>query len=199
MARIDFYFDFRSPYAYFATERFDLLQTGGATIDWHPVSIDVLMNLQAGQQPWEKVIDPLCPAKRAHFMADIFRMIDFWEIPFAMPSPPVPSANTAMAVATLLKHAGVSIERFSLSVFRAIWQNQKDAEDRAVLIECIRESGMDETILEEAQGAGREMLTSATLAAFKAGVFGVPTFVLEDELYFGADRMELVARKLGTG
>jgi 2-hydroxychromene-2-carboxylate isomerase len=38
-----------------------------------------------------------------------------------------------------------------------------------------------------------DLLTQNTLAAYERGDFGVPTFVVGEELYFGADRMELLA------
>ena len=43
---------------------------------------------------------------------------------------------------------------------------------------------------------GTELLTRNTLTAYESGVFGTPTFVIGDDLYFGADRMELIASKL---
>ncbi|MBW2240692.1 MAG: DsbA family protein [Deltaproteobacteria bacterium] len=81
MSRIEFYYDFRSPYSYFATCRMHLLAEKGAEISWRPSNVDVLLNLQQGREPAAEVLDPLCAPKRAHFMADIFRMIEYWKIP----------------------------------------------------------------------------------------------------------------------
>lgn len=142
MRSIDFYYDFRSPYACFATTRLDLSTSAGASIRWRPVFIDVLLNLQQGRKPWDEWHDILSPPKRAHFMADIFRLIEYWKVPFRMPSPARPNANAAMSIAALLDRDGVEH------------------------------------------------------SAFRRGVFGVPTFVVGDELYFGADRMELLASRL---
>ena len=45
MAVVDFYYDFRSPYAYLASQQLGVLASKGAAIRWKPVSIDVLLNL----------------------------------------------------------------------------------------------------------------------------------------------------------
>jgi 2-hydroxychromene-2-carboxylate isomerase len=193
MSQIDFYFDFRSPYAYFACQRLQLLTSEGVTINWKPVFVDVLLNLQADKAPWDEITDPLCPPKRDHFMADIFRLIKYWEIDFAMPSPPVPSCNKAMAVAALLEQSGVELTAFATSMFTAVWQKQKDGNDPAVIISCLKDNQLDEGLVNQIDGEAKNLLTRNTVAAFECGVFGVPTFVQEGELYFGADRMELIA------
>ena len=196
MPGIEFYYDFRSPYSYFATCRLDLLTDKGAGISWRPAYIDVLLNLQQGREPWAEVLDPLCPPKRAHFMADIFRMIEHWKIPFEMPCSAKPDCNQAMAVAALLEQEGIDAAEFRSAVFRAVWQQQKDASDPAVLRACIDAGGHPPELLDRAATEGVERLTRETLSAYERGVFGVPSFVLGEELYFGADRMELLAARL---
>ena len=129
MTKIDFYYDFRSPFAYFATCRMGLLTDKGAEINWRPVFVDVLLNCQAGKAPWDETEDPFCLPKRAHFMADIFRLLEYWKIPFNMPSPPIPSGNMAMAIAALLERDGEDHSSFRDAMFKAIWQEQKDGAD----------------------------------------------------------------------
>ena len=195
MTAIDFYYDFRSPFAYFATCRMALLTSKGAEINWHPVFVDVLINCQAGKAPWDEIEDPFCPPKRAHFMADIFRLIEYWKIPFNMPSPPVPSGNTAMAMAALLERDGADHAAFRDAMFKAIWQDQKDGDAPETVREALTAGGHDEA-LSKREEEGTKLLTKNTLAAYEAGVFGTPTFVIGDDLYFGADRMELIASRL---
>lgn len=196
MSRIDFYYDFRSPYAYFATCRMELLAEKGAEISWRPVNVDVLLNLQQGREPGDEVLDPLCSAKRAHFMADLFRLIEYWRIPFAIPAPVVPKCHQAMAVAALLEQEGVDAEKFRDAVFRAVWQEQRDASDPSVIRACMEAGGIEAELLDGAEKEGTELLTRSTVSAFERGVFGVPTFVIGEEIYFGADRMELLAARL---
>ncbi len=195
MTKIDFYYDFRSPFAYFATCRMNLLTDKGAEINWRPVFVDVLLNCQAGKAPWDATEDPFCPPKRAHFMADIFRLIEYWQIPFNMPSPPIPSGNMAMAIAALLERDGEDHSSFRDAMFKAIWQEQKDGADLDTVRGALAAGGHDVALMTR-EKEGTELLTKNTLAAYESGVFGTPTFVIGDDLYFGADRMELIASKL---
>ena len=196
MTQIDFFYDFRSPFAYFATQRMDLLLDKGAEITWRPIYVSVLLNLQANKEPWAEREDPFCPAKRAHFMADIFRLIEYWKIPFAMPSPPIPVCDEAMAIAALLERDGVSRSGFHDAVFKAVWQEQKDGSDPEVLRTCLATGGHDPGLIEEAKEKGVDLLTESTRTHYEAGIFGVPTFVVGDDIYFGADRMEMLASRL---
>jgi len=196
MQKIDFYYDFRSPYSYFASIRMDLLASKGAKIIWRPVSVDVLLNLQARQKPWSEITDPLCPPKRDHFMADIFRLIEYWKIPFKMPAPVKPECNKAMAISALLEQEGTNHSAFHDSVHRAVWQEQQDGGDVEVLKACLNAGGHDLSLLDRAETEGKKLLTQNTLASYDRGVFGVPSFVHDEQLYFGADRMELLASRL---
>jgi len=195
MTDIDFYYDFRSPFAYFATCRMGILESKGAKINWRPVFVDVLLNCQASKAPWAEREDPFCPPKRAHFMADIFRLIEYWQIPFNMPSPPIPAGNTAMAMAALLEKEGTSHSPFHDAMFKAIWQEQKDGADLDVVKAALAAGNHDAEMIDR-EKEGVELLTENTLTAYENGVFGTPTFVVAGDLYFGADRMELIASKL---
>jgi 2-hydroxychromene-2-carboxylate isomerase len=94
MRFVDFYYDFRSPFAYFAAHR---IRTGAFQLPanvawrWHPVSIGALINFQAGRQPFEAFADPLAPPKRAHFMADVVRNAQFYRVPITPPNPQRPT------------------------------------------------------------------------------------------------------------
>ena len=158
--------------------------------------IDVLLNLQQGREPWDEILDPFCPPKRTHFMADIFRMIEYWKIPFNMPSPAKPNCNTAMAIAAILEKDGIDHAGFCTAVFKSVWQEQLDGNDPSVLRTCLETDRLDPGLINRAESEGRNLLTQNTVSAYERGVFGVPIFILNDDLYFGADRMEVMAEKL---
>jgi carboxymethylenebutenolidase len=81
---------------------------------------------------------------------------------------------------------------------QAVWADERDIADPATLVAIAGEQGLD----------GRDLLAAAqepaaiagyqanTEAAIEAGVFGAPTFVIGDELFWGQDRLEFVARAL---
>lgn len=196
MKQIEFFYDFRSPFAYFAFTRQALLTDTGATLVWRPVSVSGLLNLQVGRNPEEDVLDPMCPAKRAHFMSDIFRLIEYWNIPFAPPIPTPPAAEKAMAVCALLDQEQTDHSEFRAEIFQAIWQRQEDVQDDGVLLRYLDQAGFSQEVLQAALSLGMELLMERTKLAFDRGVFGVPTFIDGEELFFGADRMELLASRI---
>ncbi|MBN9165811.1 MAG: DsbA family protein, partial [Myxococcales bacterium] len=82
---------------------------------------------------------------------------------------------------------------FREATFRACWADDRDITDEQVLAECVG----DEAIAREALArAGSDdvkaALRASTESAAARGVFGVPTFIVGDELFWGQDRLELV-------
>lgn len=196
MTAVDFYYDFRSPYAYLASRRLDVLTSKGAEIRWKPVSIDVLLNLQAGREPWADYQDPLPPPKRAHLLADVPRMAKFWNIELKRPNPPRPRSTDAMSIAAALESRGVDHDTYRREAFAALWLNQSDLGELTVIKACLARGGLDPAISDQPLDAWRHLLAETTRHAYKAGVFGVPTFVCDSEIYFGADRMDVLAGQL---
>lgn len=195
MARvIEAYFDFRSPFAYIAHHRVSRgdIRTPGAIWRWRPVSIDVLLNLQAGREPWAPYADPLAPPKRTHLIADVRRCSAYYDVPLRPPRPARPNPVPALWLALQLPEPVQ--QRFRTTVFQALWQDQDDVADAAVLARCLDVSGCDPQWASKAlsEDARREIAT-ATQQAYAAGVFGVPTFTTNGEVFFGNDRLDILA------
>jgi carboxymethylenebutenolidase len=95
---------------------------------------------------------------------------------------------------------GGDIAALSEAMMAAVWVQEQDLADRAPLLEIAREQGADGPALlaaAEDQAVQREY-DANTDAAIAAGVFGVPTFVVGDELFWGQDRLDFVSRALAT-
>ena len=199
--RIETYYDFRSPYAYFADYRIRKGNLGfSASVEWIgcPIFIDVILNLQGGREPWATFGDTLIPPKRAYLMADIRRMAEFYGAPY-QPSwkwPARPNQIPALCLASLL--TGTTERIFRSIIFDALWHEQRDISDPAVLTDALIRAGGDPMILDRAgDRAVHDALTERTAEAYANGVFGTPTFILNGEIFFGADRLEVLAWKLG--
>jgi 2-hydroxychromene-2-carboxylate isomerase len=199
--RIETYYDFRSPYAYFADYRVRNSDLDFAkSIQWvgRPIFIDVILNLQAGREPWAPFVDTLIPPKRAYLMADIRRMAEFYGAPYK-PSwkwPSRPNQIPALCIASLLSEETEAT--FRSAIFDGLWHEQKDIADPAVLREALSRAGGDLRILDQAGDPSvHNALTKRTAEAYANGVFGTPTFVWNGEIYFGADRLEVLAWKMG--
>jgi 2-hydroxychromene-2-carboxylate isomerase len=198
-ATIEAYYDFRSPYAYFANHR---IREGSFVLPvpaewfWRPVSIDVLLNLEMGRDAWAAYIDPLSPPKRAHLLADVRRNAAFYNAPLRAPKPPRPNSIPALCTAALLDPEGREV--FRNAVFDALWQQQRDIADPNVLEECVTRAGGDPGLVKQAfTPEARDALADETRRAYARGVFGVPSFVCNDEVFFGNDRLDMLAWRLG--
>ena len=192
MTTIDVYFDFRSPYAYFASHRIRRgVSHAGIAFVWRPVAIDVLLNLQAGREAFAPYIDPLSAAKRAHLIADVRRLACYYDLPLRPPRPRRPNSIPALCLAALL--AEHQRANFVSGVFDALWQEQQDIADAAVLARCLTEAGGPADALAGAfKATERAELAGRTADAYARGVFGVPSFVCDGEIFFGNDRLDLL-------
>jgi 2-hydroxychromene-2-carboxylate isomerase len=141
-ATIEAYYDFRSPSACIANHR----SRQGSFVPpvpskWlrRPVSIDVLLNLQAGRDAWAPHADSLSGPKRAHLLADVRRNAAFYKAPLRAPKPPRPDSIPALCTATGLGPEGH--DDFRNAVFDAPWQQQRNIADPNVLEEFLTRAG----------------------------------------------------------
>lgn len=197
MTTIEVYFDFRSPYAYFASHRIrrGLVRTDIA-FAWRPVSIDILLNLQAGREAFAPYVDPLSAPKRAHLIADVRRLASYYDLPLKATRPRRPNSIPALCLATLLPEGQRA--HFVFAVFDALWREQQDIADAAVLARCLA-GGPADTLMRTFEAAARAELAERTEQAYARGVFGVPTFGCGDEIFFGNDRLDLLLWSLEQG
>lgn len=86
------------------------------------------------------------------------------------------------------------------AVFGAVWNGERDLSHHAELVDVLEKVGLaGEKLLERAaRGDVATRLDRETAAAAERGVFGSPTCVVGDELYFGNDRLEFVAAALAA-
>ncbi len=172
-----------------------MLEDAGATLVPRPVSVDVLLNLQAERAPWADYVDPLAPAKRAHLMSDIPRMARYWDIPLGGPFTFKPASKRAMCALTDLASSGETPDALIDRFFVTLWQEAKNIEDADVFEAVMADTG-HAPMNAEAEQSALEALTSNTIAAYQSGIFGVPSFQHKDHIYFGADRMDVLSADL---
>jgi carboxymethylenebutenolidase len=110
---------------------------------------------------------------------------------------PVDDSLAACMVVALGQRGG-DMGALSGAILRAVWADERNIADPATLVAIAGEQDLDgEALLAAAQepaaAAGYQANTEAAIAA---GVFGAPTFVIGDELFWGQDRLDFVARAL---
>jgi 2-hydroxychromene-2-carboxylate isomerase len=191
MATTTFYFDLGSPYAYLAAER--LNEVLHEPVRWQPVLLGGLFKL-TGRSSWA-----LGDYRRREAgMAEIERRARSYGLPaMRWPDPWPGDYLFAMRAATFAFGAGRGHE-FVTSAFRAAFQTGADLAIPARVLRAAAPAGLGAA---EVQSAAQDpaiklALREATETAHESGVFGVPTVAIDDELFWGDDRLEDAAVRL---
>ena len=181
MRAADWYFDFLSPFSYLQLVQFDRLPPD-LEITYRPVLFAGLLG------HWEHKGPAEIPAKRVH----TYRWCHWYAarhgIPFRMPPahPFNPLRPLRLAVAQGAEPALIR------AIFHAIWAEGRDLsrdDEWQALTERLAIADAEEAI---ARPEVKEALRRGTEEAAKRGVFGVPTFAIGDELFWGLDATDLV-------
>lgn len=193
--RLDVYFDVASPFAYLGLTQLPAL-AGGAELRLIPILLGALFrDLQQANVPWFA----MPPAKQRYVGEDMQRWARWWGVPFTLPRKFPQRTIAAQRLAIVAAHHNVTTGvRLAAALGRAMWGEGRDLEDEATLRAVLAaESLPDEWLARTQDPAIKAELAANTAAAREAGVFGVPTFVVDGQhLFWGQDRIELVSRAL---
>ena len=184
--QIDFYFDLVSPYSYVASKLIeDLAQRNNADLLWKPFLLGgVFRAVGTSDTPG------LMPAKKPYLLKDLQRLSRHYEIPLQMPADfPV---RTVLAMRALTGLSTEQVTKAAHTLFNAYWAYNKDIADPDVVTSLIGRESVERAGTQEIKDA----LFQTTEEAVKRGAFGAPTFFVEDEMFFGHDRMPLLERHL---
>ena len=191
--RLEFWFDFHSPWCYLASHRRGALaRRQGLALSWRPVHLPRLIQAIDGRRPLEQN-----DAFLRWYHQDLADWAALLELPLRQhpdyPLRPVRALRAAFLVAAD-PETRERTEAFVLRVMRGYWAEGANIEDTAVLAELATEAGLDGArVIAEAQSQAMKDALAANLeAAIAAGLFGVPTLALGEKLYFGNDRLELL-------
>ena len=198
-ATLDVYFDVASPFAYLGlTQLPALARQTGVTPRLIPILLGALFR-EIGQVdvPWFAMPEN----KRRYVGREMARWARWWGEPFDHPRKFPQRTVAAQRLCLLAADRGFDDGiRVALSLARGMWAEQRDLEDPATLRELLARAGAPEAWVDlTSEPELRQRLIATTDAAKQAGVFGVPTFVVDgNELFWGQDRLELVARALAV-
>jgi 2-hydroxychromene-2-carboxylate isomerase len=188
---VTFYFDLGSPYAYLAAERLATLVP--EPVRWQPVLLGGLFKL-TGRSSWALGDH----RRRQTGMAEIERRAELYGLaPLRWPDPWPSDYLFAMRVATYAFSAGHGRE-FTEHAFRAAFRDGVDLSRSTHVLRASEAARLDPGAVERATRDPelKLALREATSEAHERGVFGVPTIAVDDELFWGDDRIEDAAAYL---
>lgn len=186
--RLEFWFEFGSNYSYLAAARIEeLASKAGAAVDWKPFLLGPIFQ----KFGWNTSPFVLQAAKGKYMWRDMEREALKYGLPFTRPSvfPRVALLPMRVAVYAMDKPW---IGEFCRNVMRQNWVDDLDINDernvRDALIGLVPEP---ESILSAAlSDANKLRLRSNTEEAYARGIFGAPTMLVGDEMFWGNDRLE---------
>jgi len=192
---IDFWFDFSSPYAYIAANQIDdIAEDHGRAVRWRPFLLGPVMK-QSGNVP---LFDQ--PLKGDYLRHDLPRFCRLYGLDYALPSK-FPIAALAPSRAFYWIADAQKAKDFALACFDAFYTEDRDITDPDVCAALADDVGVDGAALKEAiqTDAVKERVKQAVAEAIAAGVCGSPFFIVDDQKFWGADRLWMLEEWLESG
>ncbi len=192
MADVRFYLDFISPYTWLALmESRSFAERHGVTFEMHPVVYAAMLDAHGLVGPAET------PAKRRYTFHDVVRLARRRGLAFSGPPAHPFRSLEALRTLCLFRDEPGALD-LAARLSNACWGEGKDLTDIQVLSDLVDEAGFDGADLREriSTPETKGQLRALTEAAIERGVFGVPTFIRGEEMFWGQDRLELLAESL---
>jgi 2-hydroxychromene-2-carboxylate isomerase len=185
--RLEFWYDFASPYCYLAAMRIEAA-AAGLEIEWRPFLLGPIFKRRPHDPtPFQNP----SPAERAYRWRDVERHCQRYGLPWQRPSTYPRNGLTAARITLLALDEGWGTE-FSRTVFHANFAEDLDISDEAVLFALAERCGRPSAGILEAALApeNKRRLAERVEEAIDAGIFGAPSFVVDGELFWGNDRLD---------
>jgi 2-hydroxychromene-2-carboxylate isomerase len=197
MARVEFFYDYSSPWTYLAFARIeDLCRRHAAELVWRPMLVGGLFNT-VNPSVYESRERPV-PAKARYLFKDLHDWARFQGLAIKFPPTvfPVNSVKALRGALLAIEHG--CIGRYSARIFAAYFGEDRDISQDAVLRPLVAEVGLDPDAFFAAIAtpACKDRIRANTDECATRGGFGSPTIFIGDDMYFGNDRLVLVEAAL---
>ncbi|AKF05050.1 2-hydroxychromene-2-carboxylate isomerase [Sandaracinus amylolyticus] len=186
-----FLFDFLSPYAYLAWSRIHgVAACAGREVEPVPVLFAGLLGAHGTRGPAE--VD----AKRRYLVRDVLRIASAWDVPIAAPRA-IPFRSLTALRLTSIEMDRATRRALIDRLFAGAWARGEDLADSETLAAIAREVGLGDDALARAESSEvKASLRRVTDEAIAAGVFGVPTVLVDGEMFWGCDSFPHLERFL---
>jgi len=196
-ATVDYYMTPVSPFTYMGHERFRAIcRDRGAEINLKVMDLGKVFPVSGGL-----ALKDRAPQRRAYRMMELKRWRDFLGMPLTLEPKffPVPAEAAATLILAALEQGGTET---ALDVagdcLRAIWTEDRDISSRDTLRDIAGARGLDaQALLTQAASAGiAAVYVMQSQEAIARGIFGSPTYIYNDEIFWGQDRLDFLDRAL---
>jgi 2-hydroxychromene-2-carboxylate isomerase len=197
---IDYYASLNSPWTHLGAARIEAMAAAhGATLRIFPVDFGTIFPASGGLP-----LPKRAPQRQAYRLMELRRWRRHLGIPIHIQPKYFPANElpAACCVIGLRETTGdIPAIRLAHRVLKALWQEERDTGDRATLAALIADVGLDpDAVLRHADDPRwADRRRADTEAALARGVFGAPSYVIDQEIFWGQDRLEFVERALAQG
>ncbi len=197
---IDYYASLNSPWTHLGATRIEALAAQhGASLRIFPVDFGTIF-ANSGGLPLPK----RSPQRQAYRMQELARWRDHLGIPITIqprhfPHNELPGCAAVIAVRETIGDA--EAVRLAHRILKALWEEEANPAEPATLARLIAEAGLDAQAVQALAADPRwlERRQADTEAALARGVFGAPCYVIGNDIFWGQDRLDFVARRLARG
>jgi 2-hydroxychromene-2-carboxylate isomerase len=197
---IDYYLAPQSPWTYLGHERFvRIARDAGAAVNVLPVDLGGKIFPVSGGLP----LAQRAPQRQAYRLVELGRFRDYLGLPLNVKPRffPVAGDETARLIIAVARADGADAAlKLTGAVLKAVWAEERDIANAATRAELLAECGLDAGRAEDAKdSAVQAVYESHTQQAIAANVFGSPSYVVQGEIFWGQDRLELLRWRLARG
>ena len=187
----DFYFDFISPYSFLAHKEIKKIENKlSIKVVYKPILLGGLHNLHGIKAP------AFIPAKAKHMVRDCKLIAERNKIKFRF--------NTYFPIRSLNLMRGVFVAEednfksyYIDNIFNAIWQDGLNMNDENIVQRVLKNLNVNPKtfVLRSTSSSIKDILKKRTSEAYEKGIFGAPTFVSNNKIFWGQDRIEFVLKE----
>jgi len=190
MNKLEFWYEFASPYSYLSMMRIEALAAAAnVEVHYQPFLLGPLFK----DFGWETSPFKIYAEKGENFFRDIEREAEFYGLPSIKILDEFPHPGLAAArVALIGMKAGWGVE-FSKAIYKRQFLEGLETKNKENVLDVLKALNIEnaETVLEKANGdENKSELRQIMETAKKKKIYGAPTFIVGDELFWGNDRLE---------
>lgn len=195
MQELKVYIDYKSPYAYIAKDAtYQLEQEFGIEIDWYPLTLNIGSYLgTAKKNKSGKVESNRSPRQWLavkYAYKDTRRYAELHGLTLYGTKKIWDTSIAAIGMLWAKQQGHDILKKYTDSTYEKFWKEELDVEDREVVIARLKEAGADvDGFIEYLEGEGRSYHDALQDEILDLGYFGVPTYVIDDEVYFGREHL----------
>jgi 2-hydroxychromene-2-carboxylate isomerase len=197
---IDYYASLNSPWTHLGAARIEAMAAAhGASLRIYPVDFGTIF-AGSGGLPLPK----RSAQRQAYRLQELARWREHLGIPIQIQPKYFPSSEALSSGCVIAVRETIGDQpaiKLAHAVLKAVWQQERNPADPETLGQLITDCGLDaaSVLALGAEPRWAERRDADTAAALARGVFGAPSYVVGDDIFWGQDRLEFVERRLARG